>query len=665
MNMKKLLALLLALTLSLTGLCAAAEQDEDVVLATAYDGAVSVLMSEVKEEFDQMLDSYIAYYAQYGYEMDKYDTDFQNSVAQETVQMKLSQRVAERHAEETGYVLTPELDESYQAQAKAALDEMMDYYKQYLLSYGVSEDEVESVVTEELAAAGYTYDTLYESAKLKGVLDHLYALGIEGVEVTEEEVRQAYDAKVEEQKATYDADVDSFINAYLSEEDILYTPENVRLMHCIFTAMDEEQAEATPDEATLAETQDADPLSLSGLARANAVLAKIRAGEDFTSVMEAYNEDSSTAEQMALGYPIAEGSTMYGDEFKAGAMALEHVGDVSDVIVTDYGYFILKYAADIPAGTVDFETRKEAETEEALTNKQNDAYSAYIDGMLGDANIVMNDLSPLFNIYVGESVESTVAYAGVTEETDLTDMPAGDTVAKLASGATLDVLGRIDVDGESYAFVAVPGTTIKGYVKAAAMTDMAEADALAVDNTALATVCPVEGKKPTFTIAMNDGSVIYGELYPEQTPESVGNFISLANSSFYDGLIFHRVIPGFMIQGGDPLGNGTGGPGYAIKGEFSANGVENNLSHTRGVLSMARSSAMDSAGSQFFIMHADSDYLDGDYAAFGLVLGGMETVDLIASQPTNSSDKPMSDQTMRTVYVETYGQEYTFTKLED
>ena len=148
MNMKKLLALLLALTLSLTGLCAAAEQDEDVVLATAYDGAVSVLMSEVKEEFDQMLDSYIAYYAQYGYEMDKYDTDFQNSVAQETVQMKLSQRVAERHAEQTGYVLTPELDESYQAQAQAALDEMKGYYTQYLLSYGISEDEVDSVVTE-------------------------------------------------------------------------------------------------------------------------------------------------------------------------------------------------------------------------------------------------------------------------------------------------------------------------------------------------------------------------------------------------------------------------------------------------------------------------------------------------------------------------------------
>lgn len=685
MNMKKLLALLLALSLSLTGLCAAAESEpviggadaeteiaveetaEDVVLATAYDGEVRVLMSEVKEEFDQMLDSYIAYYAQYGYEMDEYDTEFQNSVAQETVQMMLSRRVAERHAAQTGYELTPELDQHYQDEANTALAEMTDYYKQYLLAYGISEDEVGDIVAQELEAAGYTYDALYESAKLKGVLDHLYALGIEGVEVTEEEVRQAYDAKVEEQKAAYDADVDSFINAYLAEEDILYTPENVRLMRCIFTALDEEQAEATPDEATPDEAAlaEADPLSLSGLARAKAVLARIRAGEDFTAVMEAYNEDSSTPEQMALGYPVAQSSAMYGDEFKNGAMALEHVGDVSDVIVTDYGYFILQYAADIEPGVVDFETRKEAETAETLTNKQNDAYSAYVDSMLNDANIVMGDLSPLFHVYVAESVEATVAYASVAEETALTDMPAGDTVAKLASGATLDVLGRIDVDGVSYAFVAVPGTTIKGYVNASAMTDMAEADALAVDNTALVTPCAVEGKLPTFTIAMNDGSIIYGELYPEQAPESVGNFVALSGSGFYDGLIFHRVIPGFMIQGGDPLGNGTGGPGYAIKGEFKNNGVENNLSHTRGVLSMARSSAMDSAGSQFFIMHADSDYLDGDYAAFGFVLGGMETVDLIASQPTNSSDKPMSDQTMRTVYVETYGQEYSFTKLED
>ena len=170
---------------------------------------------------------------------------------------------------------------------------------------------------------------------------------------------------------------------------------------------------------------------------------------------------------------------------------------------------------------------------------------------------------------------------------------------------------------------------------------------------------------PIFTIEMENGMTMKGELYPEIAPNSVANFVELANSGFYDGVIFHRVIPGFMIQGGDPNGDGTGGPGYAIKGEFTQNGVENNLSHTRGVLSMARSSAMDSAGSQFFIMHADSDYLDGNYAAFGMVLGGIDTVDLIASQPTNSNDRPMTDQTMRTVHVETYGQTYAFNKLDD
>ena len=170
---------------------------------------------------------------------------------------------------------------------------------------------------------------------------------------------------------------------------------------------------------------------------------------------------------------------------------------------------------------------------------------------------------------------------------------------------------------------------------------------------------------PIFTIEMENGMTMKGELYPDVAPNSVANFVELANSGFYDGVIFHRVIPGFMIQGGDPNGDGTGGPGYAIRGEFANNGVKNDLSHTRGVLSMARSSAMDSAGSQFFIMHADSDYLDGDYAAFGLVLGGIETVDLIASVPTDSSDRPRSEQAMRTVCVETYGKTYTFTKLED
>lgn len=163
---------------------------------------------------------------------------------------------------------------------------------------------------------------------------------------------------------------------------------------------------------------------------------------------------------------------------------------------------------------------------------------------------------------------------------------------------------------------------------------------------------------PIVTITMKDGGVIKLELYPKIAPESVKNFISLANSKFYDGLIFHRVISGFMIQGGCPKGNGTGGPGYNIKGEFSANGVDNSLSHERGVISMARAMAYDSAGSQFFICHADSQFLDGQYAAFGKVIEGMDVVDAIASVKTNSQDKPLQDQVIDSIRVDTFGVEY-------
>ena len=168
----------------------------------------------------------------------------------------------------------------------------------------------------------------------------------------------------------------------------------------------------------------------------------------------------------------------------------------------------------------------------------------------------------------------------------------------------------------------------------------------------------VDKSHPIATITMKDGGVIQLELYPETAPESVKNFISLANSGFYDGLIFHRVIMGFMIQGGDPDGKGTGGPGYSIKGEFAANGVKNDISHVRGVLSMARAQPFDSAGSQFFIMHQDGTYLDGQYAAFGRVISGMDVVDNIAKTTTDSRDKPYKDQIMETVRVETWGVEY-------
>ena len=163
---------------------------------------------------------------------------------------------------------------------------------------------------------------------------------------------------------------------------------------------------------------------------------------------------------------------------------------------------------------------------------------------------------------------------------------------------------------------------------------------------------------PIVTITMDGGAVIKAELYPEIAPQSVRNFISLINKGFYNGLTFHRIIPGFMIQGGCPKGNGTGGPGYRIKGEFRANGIKNNLKHTRGVLSMARSSMNDTAGSQFFIMHEDAPHLDGQYAAFGKVIEGMEIVDEIAETPTDYRDRPVFSQKMESVTVDTFGVDY-------
>ena len=156
---------------------------------------------------------------------------------------------------------------------------------------------------------------------------------------------------------------------------------------------------------------------------------------------------------------------------------------------------------------------------------------------------------------------------------------------------------------------------------------------------------------PIVTIEMENGGVIKAELYPEIAPNTVNNFISLVKEGFYDGVIFHRVIPGFMIQGGDPQGTGMGGPGYCIRGEFSANGFKNDLKHTRGVLSMARAQNPDSAGSQFFIMHADAPYLDGNYAAFGEIIEGLDVVDEIAGVQTNPMDRPLQPQIMKTVEI--------------
>jgi peptidyl-prolyl cis-trans isomerase B (cyclophilin B) len=165
-------------------------------------------------------------------------------------------------------------------------------------------------------------------------------------------------------------------------------------------------------------------------------------------------------------------------------------------------------------------------------------------------------------------------------------------------------------------------------------------------------------ENPVVTITMENGDVIKAELYPEIAPNTVNNFISLINKGFYDGVGFHRVIKNFMLQGGDPDGNGTGGPGYSIKGEFSSNGFQNDLKHTAGVLSMARTMFPDSAGSQFFIMHKDAPHLDGEYAAFGKVIEGMDVVNKIAEVATDYSDKPLEPQVMKTVTVDTFGVDY-------
>lgn len=165
-------------------------------------------------------------------------------------------------------------------------------------------------------------------------------------------------------------------------------------------------------------------------------------------------------------------------------------------------------------------------------------------------------------------------------------------------------------------------------------------------------------QNPIVTFTMENGDVIKAELYPEIAPISVNNFISLIQKNFYDGLIFHRVIKGFMIQGGDPEGTGMGGPDYSIRGEFAQNGFPNDLKHTEGVLSMARSMHPDSAGSQFFIMHKTSPHLDGAYAAFGKVIEGIENVNKIAETATDYNDRPLEDQRIKTVTVDTFGVEY-------
>ena len=265
----------------------------DDVLASAYNGAVTVLKSEIQDEYDQMLSQYVAYYAQYGYSVDEYDTELQASVAQETVQTKLSTAIVRHYAAQNGYELTEEKKTELAAQVKTALDNTREYLESYLSASGFTGDELNAAVEEQMAQAGYTEETLMDSAELNDVLNFLYERATADVTVTEDEVKAAFDEKVAKQKESY-ASVDTFINDYVNESEILYTPENVRLMECIFVASVEGEAtedEATADEATVAEAtvaeatvseatagEAADIASLTGYAKAKAIAAAIAGG---------------------------------------------------------------------------------------------------------------------------------------------------------------------------------------------------------------------------------------------------------------------------------------------------------------------------------------------------------------------------------------------------
>ena len=671
---KKTLACLLALVMTaLCALssCALAEEpadaaiDPQTVIATAGD--LSITYDEVYALVRTTINDYANYYQQYyGYQVDTADEEFQRSIAELVVENELYVKILTAKAEELGLGATEEELAAIHEQAQSEYDNIVDYYTSYFSSNAEEGADVDAQVQSFIEESGYTLEFIESQLKMSALLETLYAHVTQDVTVTDEEVRAAFDTEIASLKETYDADKDEFLSAYLNGEQLRYTPEGVRLVQNIYVVKDEED-ESDESEATDGET-DAQDAPLTGRAKIEAAKAELDAGADFAEVAAKYTEDGSHLDELLVnGYPVFFGSGMYEQSFVDNAMALENVGDVSAIVETSYGYHLLRYAAELTPGPIAFELVSDEMRETALSEKKDDVYLAQETAWLEEQEIVMLNLDALIEkAEVEPAAQAELIFASVNADTQLFDRPGGSALYDLKTGVTLSIEGKITVDETEFAYVTVLGSTATGYVPTQALTVISQEDAEAgiYAEGVIALDADVQGKKPVFTIVMNDGSVMYGELYPDIAPESVGNFIALANADFYSGVIFHRVISGFMIQGGDPTGTGTGGPGYAIKGEFTSNGVENGLSHVRGVLSMARSSEMDSAGSQFFICHADSAFLDGEYAGFGMLLGGFDTLDAIAAVRT-SSDRPVTDQIMKLVHVETYGAEYAFTKIED
>ena len=696
------LTLVLALLVSAFALAETAAQP-DPVLASACDGEMTVTLSEVKTEYDEMLAYYAYMYSMYGMQVDEYDTEFQSEIAQMVVENAIDVKVVKRWAEANGYEMTEERREKIEKAASEQLAEARDYYKEYLSGTGLEGEQLEQMIEEQLAAGGYTLETFVESQTVQDIIAYITEKSAEGVAVTDEDVRAQFDATIEEKKKSYAESADAFITDYLTGGPLYVTPDGVRIVKVIYFEADPEEApadaaetdtetaaeEADAADETKAETEEAaadetkadteeapaettetaadtEPAEKSADRAANALRQITEKTMTFDEAMKAFNEDSSSEEEMNRGYPVAAGSEYYSEEFVKAAMALEKPGDVSGVVETDYGCFIFLYDRDLEPGEAKFEDFAETEKENLLATRKDEAYNALLEQIITDGKVEMKDLTVLYHVYTGAVMSELKAFALLSGDVNVLDKPEGEAVASVEKDAAVEILGRITVNEKEYAFVNVLGTDFTGYVPADQLTETDEETARGTDNsTKKAEAQKVESALPIFTVVMKDGSIIYGELYPAIAPETVANFVDLAGHNFYDGLTFHRVIPGFMIQGGDPNGDGTGGPAYTIKGEFSQNGVENTLEHTRGVISMARSTEFDSAGSQFFIMHADTPALNGQYAAFGMTLGGFDTLDVIASVPTDANDKPRDDQVIRTVFVETHGETYEFTKIED
>ena len=684
------LTLVLALLVSVFALAETAAQT-DPVLASACDGEMTVTLSEVKTEYDEMLAYYAYMYSMYGMQVDEYDTEFQSEIAQMVVGNAIDVKVVKRWAEANGYEMTEERREKIEKAASEQLAEARDYYKEYLSGTGLEGEQLEQMIEEQLATGGYTLETFVESQTVQDIIAYITEKSAEGVAVTDEDVRAQFNATIEEKKKSYAESADAFITDYLTGGPLYVTPDGVRIVKVIYFEADPEEApaeaaetataaeatEEAPADETRADTEEAPaettetaadtkPAEKSADRAANALRQITEKTMTFDEAMKAFNEDSSSEEELNRGYPVAAGSEYYSEEFVKAAMALEKPGDVSGVVETDYGCFIFLYDRDLEPGEAKFEDFAETEKENLLATRKDEAYNALLEQIITDGKVEMKDLTVLYHVYTGAVMSELKAFALLSDDVNVLDKPEGEAVASVEKDAAVEILGRITVNEKDYAFVNVLGTDFTGYVPADQLTETDEETARGTDNsTKKAEAQKVESALPIFTVVMKDGSIIYGELYPAIAPETVANFVDLAGHNFYDGLTFHRVIPGFMIQGGDPNGDGTGGPAYTIKGEFSQNGVENTLEHTRGVISMARSAEFDSAGSQFFIMHADTPALNGQYAAFGMTLGGFDTLDVIASVPTDANDKPRDDQVIRTVFVETHGETYEFTKIED